>query len=81
MLLDLKDQAKTVGLKQSQRAIREGRARQVFLADDADGRIRQELEQLCGIAGLSVTPVASMEELGRACGIQIGASSAALLRE
>ncbi|MBQ7491396.1 MAG: ribosomal L7Ae/L30e/S12e/Gadd45 family protein [Clostridia bacterium] len=80
MLLNLKDQAKTVGLKQSQRAIREGRAQQVFLADDADGRIRQELEQLCVLAGIPVTPVASMEELGRACGIRVGAAVAVVLK-
>ena len=80
MLLNLKDKTKTVGLKQSQRAIREGRAQQVFLADDAEGRIRQEMERLCGLAGIPVTPVASMEELGRACGIRVGAAVAVVLK-
>ena len=40
MLLELEKGKKTVGRKQSQRAILEGKAEKVFLADDADERIR-----------------------------------------
>ena len=36
MLKELRSREKVIGVKQSRRAIREGRARQVFLACDAD---------------------------------------------
>ena len=80
MLEHLKDAAKTVGVKQTRRAIREGLAAEVFLASDADDHIRQPILELCAETGTPLTPVDSMEELGAACGIEIGASAAALLK-
>lgn len=81
MLLELEKGKKTVGRKQSQRAVLSGTAERVFLAGDADERIRQETEALCQAHGVPVTMVDTMEQLGRACGIQVGAAAAALLRE
>ena len=39
MITELASQEKVIGVKQSRKAIREGRARQVFLACDADPAI------------------------------------------
>ena len=80
MLLELQNGKKTVGRKQSQRAILDGKAQTVYLAANADERIRQETEQLCLEAGVPVISVETMESLGRACGIQVGAAVAALLK-
>ena len=80
MLLELEKGKKTVGRKQSQRAILEGKAETVYIAEDADGRIREETENLCREHGVPVVSVDTMEHLGHACGIQVGASVAALLR-
>ena len=80
MLLELEKGKKTVGRKQSQRAILEGKAEKVFLADDADDRIRQETQNLCMEHGVPMISVETMEQLGKACGIQVGAAVAALLR-
>ena len=80
MLLELQKGKKTVGRKQSQRAILEGKAEKVFLAGDADGRIREETEKLCETHGVPVISVDTMEILGKACGIQVGAAVAALLK-
>ena len=44
MLFELRNGKKTVGRKQSQRAVLEGKAQKIFLASDADARIRQEVE-------------------------------------
>ena len=80
MLFELRNGKKTVGRKQSQRAVLEGNAQKIFLASDADARIRQEVEELCRTHGVPVVPVDTMESLGRACGIQVGAAVAALLK-
>ena len=80
MLLELEKGKKTVGRKQSQRAILDGKVEKVFLADDADDRIRQETTSLCSEHGVPLVSVETMERLGKACGIQVGAAVAALLR-
>ena len=80
MLLELEKGKKTVGRKQSQRAILNGSAEKVYLAEDADGRIREETENLCETHGVPVISVDTMENLGKACGIQVGAAVAALLK-
>ena len=80
MLLELQKGKKTVGRKQSQRAILEGKAETVYVADNADGRIRDEIESLCREHDVPVVTVDTMEHLGHACGIQVGAAVAALLK-
>lgn len=71
---------RTVGLKQSAKAIRSGRARRVLLADDADDAIRQEILTLCKDAGLEAETVPSKASLGKACGIECSAAVVALLK-
>ena len=61
MLLELQKGKKTVGRKQSQRAILEGKAEKIYLAEDADGRIREETEKLCETHGVPVISVDTME--------------------
>lgn len=48
MLSALVSQAKVVGVKQSARAIREGRASRLFLACDADTMVTDRVRQVCG---------------------------------
>ncbi len=60
------------GLNQTKKAIRSGRADNVYLADDADASVRTYVEALCGEAGVSVTSGYSMLQLGGMCGIDIG---------
>ena len=81
MLLELQSGKKAVGRKQSQRAIQDGKARKLFLAEDADASIRQEMQELCQTRGVEVALVPTMAELGRSCGIQVGAAAAALLEK
>ena len=70
---------KVVGVKQSRKAIREGRATQVYLACDADPAITEPLEQSCREAGIPVDCEHTMAQLGQACRITVGASVVALL--
>ena len=80
MLSDLQSKKKTVGRKQSQRAILDGKAETIFLADNADAPIRQEVQRLCEEAGVPIVSVETMDALGKACGIQVGAAVAAVLK-
>lgn len=79
MLSELKGGAKVVGVKQTQRAISDGRARLVFLAEDADPRVTEPVEALCREQNVPARRVPSMKELGCACGIAVGSAVAALL--
>lgn len=80
MLSELKQGAKVVGVKQTRRAIDDGRAARVFLAQDADPALTAPVETLCAEKGIPVERVAQMKELGSACGIAVGSAVAALLR-
>ena len=70
---------KVVGIKQSGRALREGRVRKVFFACDADPMVLADLEKLCARQTVAVERDATMRELGQAAGIAVGASVIALL--
>ncbi len=80
MLVELRTKNKVVGIKQLRKALQENRAEKVFLAQDADPKLIEPLEAQCREAGVPVETAATMLELGRACGIQVGAAVAALLK-
>ena len=69
-----------VGSKQLRKAMEKGRAEYVFLAENADPAITEPIEQMCGKLHIQITWVRSMSELGRACGIEVGAAAAAVIR-
>ena len=66
-----------VGAKQLRKAVAAGRARFVFLAENADPAVTQPLSELCRLHQVPVSWVRSMAELGRSCGIEVGAAAAA----
>ena len=66
-----------VGLRQTTRAVKEGRAREVFLACDADPRLTEPLRALCGT--LPVRDEYTMVRLGRAAGVTVGTAACAIL--
>jgi len=80
MLTELTGSGKVVGVKQVKRALAAGSVRRVFLARDADPRLTESVEELCAEKGVETETAPSMRELGRACGISVGAAVAALLR-
>ncbi|MBQ9967833.1 MAG: ribosomal L7Ae/L30e/S12e/Gadd45 family protein [Oscillospiraceae bacterium] len=81
MLERLNTQRKVVGIKQLRRALREGQIEAVFAALDADPHLTEPLQAECGRVGAELIWVSSMAELGKACGISVGASAAGLLAE
>jgi len=70
---------RAVGTNQTAKAIRRGRAQLVFVAADADRRVLEDVLAAVRDAGLIVIEAPSMRDLGRACGIAVGAAAAALL--
>ena len=68
-----------VGTKQLKKAVKAGRARYVFLAENADPYVTEPLEALCTANHIQFTWVPSMAELGRVCGIEVGAAAAAVV--
>ena len=81
MLNELQAKEKVIGVKQSRRAIRDGLARQVFLAADADPALTGPLADQCGSRGIPVETSRTMRELGQAAGIQVGAAVVTLLNK
>ncbi len=79
MLSELKTAKKVTGAKQVTRALKNGSARRVFLAQDADPRVTEPVELLCREQGIETEPVPTMTQLGAACGIAVGSAVAALV--
>lgn len=69
----------TIGTKQTKKAIEQGRTSLVIVADDADPQITFSVLSMCKDRGIAVSHVDSMKELGKACGIEVGAAIAAIL--
>ena len=66
-----------VGARQIRKALNAGSANRVYLARNADPALTEPIEALCQRNGVDCTWVRSMAELGRACGIDVGAAAAA----
>ena len=77
MLTQLEKSSKVVGVKQTRRALKDGRATAIYLAQDADPALTEPLAKLAGENGVPVCWTEHMKELGRVCGISVGAAVAA----
>ena len=80
ILPNLSEMNLVVGAKQLKKAVKAGRAKYVFLAENADPAVTEPLEILCTANHIQITWVRTMAELGRACGIEVGAAAAAVLK-
>jgi len=76
-LPDLTRERIVVGMKQLRKALKNDRALCVFLAENADPAITEPLARLCEEKQIPITWVPNMADLGRACGIEVGAAAAA----
>ena len=68
-----------VGAKQLKKALKNGKAHQVFLACNADPAVTEPIAALCQVNNVDFAWVQSMTDLGRACGIEVGAAAAAAI--
>ena len=78
MLEELQTRNRHVGFKQSLKAVESGKAVKVFLAQNVDPQMKQIMERMCSEKQVPIESAPSMNELGRACGINIGAAAAVI---
>lgn len=71
---------RAVGTNQTAKAIGKGRAQVVYIAKNADRRVVDGVTAAAKGANLEIVEVDSMREIGRACGISVGAAAAAILK-
>lgn len=69
-----------VGTKRLRKALRSGKIETVYLAENADPNVTEPLQALCAEAGIQPVWVRTMAELGRACGIDVGAAAAGVAK-
>lgn len=72
---------KTIGTKQTTKAVQKGTALVVYLAKDAEPHVVDPLNLLCLEKDIEVVNVDTMDEIGKACGIEVGSASAAITAE
>ncbi len=79
MLSDLECPNKVVGLKQTIRAIDEGKVSKVFLAKDVSSDIYNKISVKCQKNGIEIEYVERMKDMGDVCKIDVPAAVAAIL--
>lgn len=76
----LKSSNKAIGIKQSLKAVENKTAKMVFIASDADEKITGSLKELCLSNSIEIVYADTMKLLGKACGIEVGASAVCILK-
>lgn len=69
---------KVIGVKQTTKAIKNGEGKIVYVANNADTEIIRNIEILCKEFSLQIVYVDTMKDLGKLCGIDVGAATALL---
>ena len=69
-----------VGTKQTVRALKDGKVREVVIAEDADETIVRKVVEAANEARVPICKVDSMKKLGKACKIEVGAAAVAIIR-
>lgn len=80
MIDDLPASSRIVGTKQVIKAVNKGvRLRCVYVAEDADDKVRDMVISACGRNNVEVEVASCMSDLGAMCGIDVGAACVAVL--
>ncbi|MBM4235404.1 MAG: 50S ribosomal protein L7Ae-like protein [Firmicutes bacterium] len=72
---------KTVGAKQTLKALEKGEALHVFIATDAEEKVTRPVLAICENSGIKPHYVETMHQLGKLCGIKVKAAVAAITEE
>ncbi|MCQ6563641.1 ribosomal L7Ae/L30e/S12e/Gadd45 family protein [Paenibacillus mendelii] len=70
-----------IGSKQTTKMVEQNKAIEVYVAQDADPRMKDDIVRLCETAGVPVKWIDTMKSLGETCGIEVGAAMAAVIPE
>jgi large subunit ribosomal protein L7A len=77
---DLRHAPLCIGTKQTMRALERGNVERVYVAMDADASMIAQAVALASKQRVDVVRIDAMRALGRACGIDVGAAMAAVLK-
>jgi len=80
MLEELKNLNKVIGLKQVAKAINEESVKALYIAEDAEAKVIEKIKLAAKEKNIETIYVESMKKLGKACGIDVGAATAATLK-
>ncbi|WLR41975.1 50S ribosomal protein L7ae-like protein [Bacillus carboniphilus] len=69
-----------IGTKQTVKALKNNHVIELVIASDADPRITVKVVELAKQHNIPISKVSSMKKLGKACGIEVGASTVAILK-
>ncbi len=69
-----------VGTKQAIRAVMDGKAETLFIAKDSEQHVVRSIVDEAKNQSIQVVYVDSMKKLGKACGIDVGAATAVILK-
>jgi large subunit ribosomal protein L7A len=67
-----------IGTKQTMKALKAGQIKELVVAEDADLHVLDDVLALAKLNNVPVCRVDSMQKLGKACGIDVGASAVAI---
>jgi large subunit ribosomal protein L7A len=76
----LQAQKFVIGTKQTVKALKEGIVRELIIASDADMKVTAKVLSEALDINVPILYVDSMRKLGKACGIEVGASTVAIIR-
>lgn len=65
-----------VGVRQSMKALKNKKVSEVYMAEDSDEFIKNDFIRECTARNINITRYETMAELGKYCGIEIGAAVA-----
>lgn len=80
MLSNLKDRNKVIGTKQAKRFLIKDEVEILYIAEDADKNIVDDLLKESNGKSVEIIFIKSMRELGEACGIDVKAATVAILK-
>ncbi|GMA50468.1 50S ribosomal protein L7ae [Alicyclobacillus contaminans] len=72
---------RTIGTNQTTKALQQAAAKVLYVARDAESRVTTPVIALAREQGVAVEWVDTMRQLGKACGIEVGAAMAAIIEE
>jgi len=72
---------KVIGVKQTLKSMQNGQGKIVYIAKDADTKLIEPVEKLAFSVSIQVEYIETMKELGRLCGIEVGAATVLILKE
>lgn len=68
-----------IGTKQTVKALKRDSVKEIVVAKDADPTLTASVMKLAQEKGIDILLVDSMKKLGKACGIEVGAATVAIM--